>query len=198
MEILQPNPNLKTYDNKEPKDTYNMAYIIHFLLGAGYLVPWNAFITAVDYFQYLYPNKHINKVFSVGYMSAAMAVLFTLMWFSRSSRVKLPSVRTRMNLGQCLFILALMVAPVTDWIVHGKETRKTMNIAFVVLVSMVMISGLADGLVGGSLVGATGALPGRYMQAVFAGNATAGMIYIFRLFISIFSVFLKTLIFSNL
>ncbi|KAF5776964.1 putative equilibrative nucleoside transporter, MFS transporter superfamily [Helianthus annuus] len=175
MEILQPNPNLKTYDNKEPKDTYNMAYIIHFLLGAGYLVPWNAFITAVDYFQYLYPNKHINKVFSVGYMSAAMAVLFTLMWFSRSSRIKLPSVRSRMNLGQCLFILALMVAPVTDWIVHGKETRKTMNIAFVVLVSMVMISGLADGLVGGSLVGATGALPGRYMQAVFAGNATAGL-----------------------
>ncbi|XP_076938906.1 equilibrative nucleotide transporter 8-like [Bidens hawaiensis] len=178
MEVLQSNlkPEIENRDDKEPKDTYHMTYIIHFLLGAGYLIPWNAFITAIDYFQFLYPNKHINKVFSVGYMSAALTVLFTLMCWSSSSRVKLPSVRTRMNLGQFLFVLALMVPPVTDWIVHGKQSTTPSNIAFVVLVSMVMISGLSDGLVGGSLVGATGALPGRYMQAVFAGNATAGLV----------------------
>ncbi|GKB00448.1 equilibrative nucleotide transporter 8-like protein [Tanacetum coccineum] len=57
---------------------------------------------------------------------------------------------------------------------QGRESRTGDDVAFVVLVSMVMISGLADGLCGGSLVGATGELPGRYMQAVFAGNATAG------------------------
>lgn len=79
-----------------------------------------------------------------------------------------------MNIGQGLFFLALMVAPVTDWIVNGKRTVTVSDISFVVLVSVVMISGLGDGLVGGSLVGATGELPGRYMQAVFAGNATAG------------------------
>nr|XP_043623075.1 equilibrative nucleotide transporter 8-like [Erigeron canadensis] len=177
MEVLQTISKPKTpFYDEDPKDRYQLAYIIHFLLGAGYLVPWNAFITAVDYFQYLYPTKHINKVFSVGYMSAAVTVLFTLMFWSRSSRVKLPSVRTRMNLGQGLFILALMVAPVTDWVEHGNQTTTGSNFAFVVLVTMVMISGLADGLVGGSLVGATGELPGRYMQAVFAGNATAGLL----------------------
>ncbi|KAJ0884417.1 putative equilibrative nucleoside transporter, MFS transporter superfamily [Helianthus annuus] len=178
MEPIQSTNKPETFDDdeNEPKDTYQLAYMIHFLLGAGYLIPWNAFITAVDYFQFLYPTKHINKVFSVGYMSAAVAVLLTLMCWSTSSRIKLPSVRARMNIGQGLFISALMVAPVTDWIVHGKQTGMVSNIAFVVLVSMVMISGLADGLVGGSLVGATGELPGRYMQAVFAGNATAGLV----------------------
>ncbi|XP_076889442.1 equilibrative nucleotide transporter 8-like [Bidens hawaiensis] len=177
MEVLQSNlkSEINNRDDEEPKDTYHMTYIIHFLLGAGYLIPWNAFITAVDYFQFLYPNKHINKVFSVGYMSATLTVLVTLMCWSSSSRAKLPSVRTRMNVGQCLFVLALMVPPMTEWIVHGKQSTTTTNVAFVVLVSMVMISGLSDGLVGGSLVGATGALPGRYMQAVFAGNATAGL-----------------------
>ncbi|PWA75837.1 equilibrative nucleoside transporter, Major facilitator superfamily domain protein [Artemisia annua] len=183
MDVDQPKkePDQTSYEHdndkvdEEPRDKYQIAYMIHFLLGAGYLVPWNAFITAVDYFQYLYPKKHINKVFSVGYMSAAVAVLFTLMCWSRSSKVKLPSVRTRMNIGQGLFVLALMVAPVTDWIMHGRKSRTGDNVAFVVLVSMVMISGLADGLCGGSLVGATGELPGRYMQAVFAGNATAGL-----------------------
>ncbi|XP_071715086.1 equilibrative nucleotide transporter 8-like [Rutidosis leptorrhynchoides] len=174
MEVVQSMVKPEIYN--EPKDTYHLAYMIHFLLGAGYLVPWNAFITAVDYFQFLYPEKHISKVFSVGYMSAALTVLFTLMCWSRSSRIKLPSVRTRMNVGQGLFILALMVAPLTDWIDHGVRTANESNIAFVVLVTMVMASGLADGLVGGSLVGATGELPGRYMQAVFAGNATAGLV----------------------
>lgn len=173
------NPETVFDDEHEPKDPYHLTYIIHFLLGAGYLVPWNAFITAVDYFQYLYPDKHINKVFSVGYMSAAVIVLFTLMCWSRS---------TRMNIGQGLFICALMVAPVTDWIVHGMQSKAITDIAFFVLVAMVMISGLADGLVGGSLVGATGELPGRYMQAVFAGNATAGMVLgsLFNFFNNIF------------
>ncbi|XP_071703851.1 equilibrative nucleotide transporter 8-like [Rutidosis leptorrhynchoides] len=161
------NPNEVNID--EPKDSYHLAYMIHFLLGAGYLVPWNAFITAVDYFQYSYPNKHINKVFSVGYMSASVTVLFTLMCCS--SRIKQSSVRVRMNVGQSLFILALMVPPLTDWVDPGVRT----DIDFSVLVTMVVVSGLANGLVGGSLVGSTGELPGRYMQAVFAGNATAGL-----------------------
>ncbi|KAK9078259.1 hypothetical protein SSX86_002316 [Deinandra increscens subsp. villosa] len=180
MESLRPPDTPETSsddDLEEPNDTYHLAYIIHFLLGTGYLIPWNAFITAVDYFQFLYPTKHINKVFSVGYMSAAVTVLFTLMCWTRSSRVNLPSVRTRMNIGQGLFVSALMVAPVTDWIVNGrKQTETVTDVSFVVLVSVVMVSGLADGLVGGSLVGATGELPGRYMQAVFAGNATAGLV----------------------
>ncbi|KAJ0699467.1 putative equilibrative nucleoside transporter [Helianthus annuus] len=81
---------------------------IHFLLGAGYVIPWNAYITAVDYFQYLYPTKHINKVFSVGYMSATVAALLTFMCWSTSSRIKLPSVRTRMNIGQGFFISVRM------------------------------------------------------------------------------------------
>ncbi|KAI3775005.1 hypothetical protein L1987_49573 [Smallanthus sonchifolius] len=93
MDVIQSN-------EEEPKDTYHLAYMIYFLLGAGYLIQWNAFITAVDYFEYLYPTKHINKVFPIGYMSAALT-----------------------------------------------ETRMISNIAFVVLVSMVMISGLANGLV---------------------------------------------------
>uniref|UniRef100_A0A251TIL6 Putative equilibrative nucleoside transporter, Major facilitator superfamily domain protein n=1 Tax=Helianthus annuus TaxID=4232 RepID=A0A251TIL6_HELAN len=102
-------------------------------------------------------------------MSATVAALLTLMCWSTSSRIKLPPVRTSMNIGQGFFISALMVAPVTNWIVHGKQTRLVSNIAFVVLVSMVMISG-------STTVGATGELPGRYMLAVFAGNATAGLV----------------------
>nr|GEV18384.1 equilibrative nucleotide transporter 8-like [Tanacetum cinerariifolium] len=78
--------------------------------------------------------------------------------------------------GKALFIWALMVAPVTEWIMQGRKSRTRDDVAFMVLVLMVMINGLADGFCGGSLVGATGELPGWYMQAVFTRNATTGMV----------------------
>jgi equilibrative nucleoside transporter 1/2/3 len=41
-------------------------------------------------------------------------------------------------------------------------------------VAAVVICGLADGIVGGSLIGSAGKLPKQYMQAVFAGTASSG------------------------
>ncbi|KVI06040.1 Equilibrative nucleoside transporter [Cynara cardunculus var. scolymus] len=172
MESLHLDPPATDHQN-EPKDPYCIAYIIHFLLGAGYLIPWNSFITAVDYFQFLYPAKHVSKVFSVAYMLASMTVLSILAWCSSSGKRKLPEFRVRMNLGYALFVLALVVTQVIDWVDHRNEIRGGSNAGFAVLVSMLVLTGCAEGLTGGSLVGATGKLPGRYMQAVVAGNASA-------------------------
>lgn len=42
---------------------------IFFLLGAAVVLPWNAYITAVDYFTELFPDYvHIDRIFSVVYM----------------------------------------------------------------------------------------------------------------------------------
>lgn len=151
----------------EPRDAYKFAYIIHFLLGAGNLLPWNAFITAVDYFGYLYPTKHVEKVFSVAYMSSSVLVLVVMMtWGSCWEKM---SPRLRLNLGFSMFILSLTVAPITDW-----ANCYSTNAAYGVTVASVVICGLADGLVGGSLMGSTGKLPKKYMQAVFAGTASSG------------------------
>ncbi|XP_050212935.1 equilibrative nucleotide transporter 8 [Mercurialis annua] len=154
-------------DQPQPRDTYKLAYIIHFLLGAGNLLPWNAFITAVDYFGHLYPNKHIEKVFSVAYMSSSVLVLIMVM--SRGGWSKKVTYRLRMNLGFFLFVLALMVAPVIDWLGRPKG-------GYGVTVASVVICGLADGLIAASLIGSAGKLPKEYMQAVFAGTASSGVL----------------------
>lgn len=147
-----------------------MEYCIRNPLSAwgGNLVPRNSFVTATDYFEYLYPNKHVDKVFSVAYMSSALLVLVILMCLSRWD--KLPGFKLRMNLAQVLFITALMVAPVMDWPCGGKGRE----IGYVMMIVALVVCGVADGLNMGSLVGATGELPGWYMQAVFAGNASSG------------------------
>ncbi|XP_028784217.1 equilibrative nucleotide transporter 8-like [Neltuma alba] len=157
------------------QDPFRFAYIIHFFLGAGNLLPWNALITAVDYFAYLYPTKHIEKVFSVAYMASSVLVLVLMMSWPRVwSRM---SLRLRMNLGFSLFVLSLMVPPVIDWASAAATAGGSRpSGAYGLTVAAVVICGLADGLVGGSLVGSAGKLPKQYMQAVFAGTASSGII----------------------
>jgi len=158
-------------DQSERPDSYRVAYIIHFLLGAGNLLPWNALITAVDYFAYLYPTKHIERVFSVAYMISSVMVLLGMISWGGWSKTTL---RLRMNLGFSMFVMSLMVAPVIDWTSSSTKLNERPSGAYGLTVAAVVICGLADGLVGGSLIGSAGKLPKQYMQAVFAGTASSG------------------------
>ncbi|GAV82503.1 Nucleoside_tran domain-containing protein [Cephalotus follicularis] len=155
----------------QPRDTYKVAYIIHFLLGAGNLLPWNAFITAVDYFGHFYPGKHVEKVFSVAYMSSSVIVLVLMMcWGGWSKKL---SLTLRMNLGFSMFVLSLMVSPIMDWCWYSQGN---MTDGYGVIVASVVICGTADGLIAGSLIGSAGKLPKQYMQAIFAGTASSGVL----------------------
>ncbi|KAJ4959064.1 hypothetical protein NE237_026175 [Protea cynaroides] len=158
----------------EPRDAFNMAYIIHFVLGAGNLLPWNALITAVDYFGYLYPDEHVNKVFAVVYMGFSLPVLVLLLSCGRWNNTS--SFRLRMNLGLSMFILSLMTPPLIDWTRHSSGLQTRPHGAYTVTVGAVAVCGLADGMIGGSLIGSAGKLPKRYMQALFAGTASSGVL----------------------
>ncbi|GMQ07061.1 hypothetical protein CsSME_00051417 [Camellia sinensis var. sinensis] len=163
------------HQNSEPiRDTYKIAYLIHFVLGAGNLLPWNALITAVDYFGSLYPSRHVEKVFSVAYMSSSLLVLVLMMsWVCWSKKL---SFRLRMNLGFSMFVLSIMVTPTLDWASYSSGSKGSSNGAYVVTVGSVVVCGLADGLIGGSLIGSAGRLPKEYTQAVFAGTASSGVL----------------------
>ena len=71
--------SLDTWEEDPPPDKGHVAYLTFFWLGAGFLFPWNAFITGIDYFASLYPESHIDYVFSVSYMLPNMLLLALLM-----------------------------------------------------------------------------------------------------------------------
>ncbi|KAH6809571.1 equilibrative nucleotide transporter 1 [Perilla frutescens var. frutescens] len=161
--LLAPNPD------KIPRDTFHLAYIIYFTLGAGYLLPWNAFITAVDYFAFLYPGASVDRVFAVVYMLVGLTSVLLIIAFAHKSN----SV-VRINVGYALFLVALVVVPLMDvWYVQG---RVGVYSAYYVTVAVVGLCGVADGLVQGGVVGNAGELPERYMQAVVAGTAASGVL----------------------
>lgn len=155
--------------NKIPKDSYNLAYIIYFTIGLGYLLPWNAFITAVDYFTYLYPNASIDRTFGLVYMLVGLICLLFILAYAHKS-----TSFVRINVGFVLFVLALVVVPLMDvWYVKG---RVGIYGGFYVAVGAVAVSGVGDALVQGSIIGAAGEMPERYMQAVVAGTGVSGVL----------------------
>ncbi|KAL8253647.1 hypothetical protein R6Q59_031868 [Mikania micrantha] len=169
--LLLPKP-----DAKPPQDSYHLAYIIYFILGTGYLVPWNAFITAVDYFSYLYPDASVDRVFGVVYMVIGLVCLIFIVFYSHKS-----NAFVRINVGLGLFVVSLLVVPVMD--VTYIKGQVGVYAGFYVSIAAVGLSGIADALVQGGVIGAAGEMPERYMQAVVAGTAASGvLISILRIF----------------
>ncbi|KAL0357937.1 UNVERIFIED_CONTAM: Equilibrative nucleotide transporter 1 [Sesamum calycinum] len=155
--------------DKIPKDSFHLAYVIYFTLGAGYLLPWNAFITAVDYFTYLYPDVSVDRVFAIVYMLVGLTSLLFIVAFAHKS-----NSFVRINVGYVLFLLAIVAVPLMDlWYVKG---RVGVYGGYYVTVGLVGLCGVADGLVQGGVVGNAGELPERYMQAVVAGTAASGVL----------------------
>ncbi|KAI5082626.1 hypothetical protein GOP47_0002369 [Adiantum capillus-veneris] len=152
-----------------PEDTFNLAYWIFFLLGAGYLVPWNAFITAIDYFELLYPSGHIDYLFSIVYMIPSVVCILLMTFFGH----RIPAA-LRVNTGLVLFIAMLVLVPVMGafFIDNAKGTQAT----YVITIFAAALNGVSDALVQGSIVGSAGELPPRYMQAVISGTAASGVL----------------------
>ena len=67
MEYDAYDPTLPSRREDAPEDHKNVAYWSCVALGAGILFPWNAWITAVDYFEMTYPGRHVDRVFPVLY-----------------------------------------------------------------------------------------------------------------------------------
>lgn len=150
-----------------PKDNYNIAYIVFFILGAGILLPWNSFINAVDYFDVLYPNTHTDRVFALAYMIPCLIVLLLLTFYGQQY-----SSRSRINSGFLTYLAVFLFVPLMDavWIRGNKGTKATHYLT----VASALVLGIADALVQASLVGLAGELPERYMQSLIAGTAASG------------------------
>ena len=145
-------------DGFAPADVKNLCYLSFFALGTGVLFPWNAFITATDYFEYIHEGKHPAKAFSVAYMLPNVCILGLLLLNPLPSFT--PAVRV--YTGFALYLVCLS----SVWVSQD----------FVLHVSAVALAGLADGIAQGSVFGAVSSLPPRFTQAVVSGTSVSGLV----------------------
>ena len=156
-----------------PKDRFGLAYIAFFLAGAGFLFPWNSFVAAVDYFLFLYPDKHPEVAIAVTYLVVTLA-------FSTVNVYTVHSIplHARIGFGYVMFTVALVFVPLLDIAIQNCALDS--NVSFVLTLCAVLTVGIGSGMQQSSYYGLSGMLPPRYTQAVMAGESAAGLVVSFN------------------
>jgi hypothetical protein len=127
------------------------------IMGTGILLPWNTFISGADYFEELYPCSHIEFKFAIAYMASLMIFMFLCVVLGH-----LLGLGTRVVAGYVLLLLSMLGSlPVRTQAAH---------------ILMVILTGIGDALVQGSMYGVAGSFPPLFMRALMMGTAVAGVI----------------------
>ncbi|KAG7205436.1 hypothetical protein KM043_007428 [Ampulex compressa] len=148
-----------------PVDKYNLIYLALVLGGIGFLLPYNSFIIAVDYFQARYPGTTVIFDMSVVYITMAFFAVN-----ANNILVETLSLNTRITFGYLVSFFTLNFVVICEiwWELFAVATSYTINLVAVAVVS------LGCTVQQSSFYGYTSMLPSRYTQAVMAGESVAG------------------------
>ncbi|GLV40804.1 Equilibrative nucleoside transporter 3 [Carabus blaptoides fortunei] len=150
-----------------PVDKFNFVYFSFILAGIGFLLPYNSFIMAVDYFQSRYPGTTVVFDMSLVYIIVAF---FTVL--INNLLVETLSLNARISFGYLVSLSTLLFVATCEiwWEAFGTSASYAVNLGAVAVIA------LGCTVQQSSFYGYTSMLPGRYTQAVMAGESAAGQL----------------------
>ncbi|XP_065204229.1 equilibrative nucleoside transporter 4 isoform X2 [Planococcus citri] len=150
-----------------PVDKYNGIYLSLVLAGIGFLLPYNSFIIAVDYFQSRYPDSTIIFDMSLVYIVVSFFAVL-----ANNVLVEALPLNTRITFGYLISFVTLVFVALCEvwWEVFGSNISYFINLIAVATVA------LGCTIQQSSFYGYTSMLPSRYTQAVMAGESAAGFL----------------------
>uniref|UniRef100_A0A3Q2QK16 Equilibrative nucleoside transporter 4 n=1 Tax=Fundulus heteroclitus TaxID=8078 RepID=A0A3Q2QK16_FUNHE len=167
------------FEQPIPDDRYHGIYFAMLLAGVGFLLPYNSFITDVDYLHHKFQGTSIVFDMSLTYIVVALLAVIL-----NNVLVERLSMHTRITVGYVLALGPLIFVSVFDvWL--EKFTTKQ---AYVINLLSVGVVAFGCTVQQSSFYGYMGMLPKRYTQGVMTGESTAGVI------ISLSRIFTKLLI----
>ncbi|XP_030590741.1 equilibrative nucleoside transporter 4 isoform X2 [Archocentrus centrarchus] len=167
------------FEEPIPDDRYHGIYFAMLLAGVGFLLPYNSFITDVDYLHQKFKGTSIVFDMSLTYILVALLAVIL-----NNVLVERLSMHTRITVGYILALGPLVFVSVFDvWL--EKFTTKQ---AYVINLVSVGVVAFGCTVQQSSFYGYMGMLPKRYTQGVMTGESTAGVI------ISLSRIFTKLLI----
>uniref|UniRef100_H3CDH0 Equilibrative nucleoside transporter 4 n=1 Tax=Tetraodon nigroviridis TaxID=99883 RepID=H3CDH0_TETNG len=166
-----------------PDDRYHGIYFAMLLAGVGFLLPYNSFITDVDYLHDKF-KAGTSIVFDMSLTYILVALLAVIL---NNVLVERLSMHTRITVGYILALGPLVFVSVFDvWL--AKFTTRQAYVVNLVSVGVVASGAQPSPVQQSSFYGYMGMLPKRYTQGVMTGESTAGVI------ISLSRIFTKLLI----
>lgn len=86
--------------------------VCYYVLGTGLLMPWNAFITASDYYSKEFPGRHVDRLITISYLPVNLLVLGLLL--SCKPRSQITRSNARILGGFCVYSFTMLLIPVMD------------------------------------------------------------------------------------
>ena len=120
------------------EDRFYLVYLSMLLTGAGFLFPWNSFVVAIDYFQFLYPMKRPEIAIPITYLVVTLASSFF-----NVNTLKLIPLHARLGFGYVMFFLALLFLPLLDIGINGCTIDR--DVAFYLTILAVIVVALGSG-----------------------------------------------------
>ncbi|EDW70798.1 equilibrative nucleoside transporter 4 [Drosophila virilis] len=155
------------YDTRAPKDQRHAVYLALLAAGIGFVLPYNSFIIAADYWQGRFPGRPVALDMSMTYIFVAFGtVLFNNIVLS------LAPFQTRVLFGYMVSFTTLIFVAVCEVAWHMFAT----NTAYVVNMSAVALTAIGCTVQQSSFYGFASMLPKQYTQAVMAGESIAGFL----------------------
>uniref|UniRef100_A0A3Q3VU23 Equilibrative nucleoside transporter 4 n=1 Tax=Mola mola TaxID=94237 RepID=A0A3Q3VU23_MOLML len=167
------------FEEPIPDDRYHGIYFAMLLAGVGFLLPYNSFITDVDYLHDKFKGTSIVFDMSLTYILVALLAVIL-----NNVLVERLSMHTRITVGYILALGPLVFVSVFDVWLAKFTTRQ----AYIVNLVSVGVVAFGCTVQQSSFYGYMGMLPKRYTQGVMTGESTAGVI------ISLSRIFTKLLI----
>ncbi|KAG5887435.1 hypothetical protein JTB14_003287 [Gonioctena quinquepunctata] len=159
-----------------PPDRYNLVYITFLIHGIGVLMPWNMFITAIDYFtKYKLSKEYIGFAFPyvsnfmqyLTFSSQVPSVLFN--WMNIFVQIG-GNLTTRIvwsiGVEVVIFIITVIIAM--------SDTSSIPYGFFWITLVCVVILNIANGIYQNTIFGMAAKLPGKYTGAVVLGSNISG------------------------
>ncbi|XP_037527018.1 equilibrative nucleoside transporter 1 [Rhipicephalus sanguineus] len=173
-------PAVKT----NPKDSYNLLYLILLVHGVGTLMPWNMFINAKSYFQNyklapgvlandsaeaseltLYRNDFMNYI-TLASQVPNLLCNFLNLFLQFGDRSLTPRIVISILVEAAVFIATVVLAMVDS---------STWPITFFyITMALVVVLNMACGVYQNSIYGVAARLPGKYSNAVVLGSNISG------------------------
>ncbi|KAJ9457935.1 Nucleoside transporter FUN26 [Diplonema papillatum] len=162
-----------------PRDIHNMTLVSLFIIGAGVLFPWNALISAPDYFtkfhEFVDASYELSSAESNLWDNILTYFTVSFSCLNQIGQAFIIYMGSRFTISPkviysifSLFVVMILV-PVLSYV------HMSPPLAFALLVTIAGICGLATAFFQATSFGLGAMFPPEFTQAVMVGNACAGL-----------------------
>lgn len=146
-----------------PEDKYSLVYYIFILLGIGALLPWNAVLTALDFFAINFPSYNPYFVFGLTLNAPNFAFNILTIFVARYLPLKLRFMVSLVIIFAIIFIMPF----ITEYMEE--------KLGWILILALIVLMGMASSFFQGGVFGFSGIFPFKYTGAVMFGNGISGL-----------------------